>query len=329
MIWGRAGNRCAFPECRQELVMDATETDDESIIGQECHIVARKENGPRGVSDLTTEQRDKYNNLILMCSVHHKVIDDQPNEYTVEKLHKIKTIHEQWVKESLQGFDEKNQKDDELYASIIEKWSTLSDLNNWEAWSSFVLGSGQPRLSREINETLSDLKEWLFSRIWPKRYPDLEAAFENFRLILGDLLNTFHKYSEEFGNGYITEKIYKREEEDRDLHNRLYQEYEFHVALVEDLMVELTRSANYICDQIRLFILPSYRLQEGLIITQSGPHMDMTFKRYRLEYRDKDRCQRPYPGLNQFRIDRKNRDFHFGVGESIDDPEFQEWFSRN
>jgi hypothetical protein len=46
MLWGRAANRCAFPECRRELVMDASETDDESLVGEECHIIAREQNGP-------------------------------------------------------------------------------------------------------------------------------------------------------------------------------------------------------------------------------------------------------------------------------------------
>jgi hypothetical protein len=78
MLWGRYANRCNFEDCRRELVMDATETDDESIIGEECHIFARGKNGPRGNSTLTEEQRDKYSNLILLCSVHHKLIDDQP-----------------------------------------------------------------------------------------------------------------------------------------------------------------------------------------------------------------------------------------------------------
>jgi hypothetical protein len=32
MLWGRAASRCAFPGCRRELVMDASPTDDESLI---------------------------------------------------------------------------------------------------------------------------------------------------------------------------------------------------------------------------------------------------------------------------------------------------------
>lgn len=55
MLWGRAGSKCAFTGCRKDLVVDATETDDESVVGEECHIIARKSDGARGVSDLTEE----------------------------------------------------------------------------------------------------------------------------------------------------------------------------------------------------------------------------------------------------------------------------------
>ena len=48
MLWGRAAHRCAFPDCRLPLVSDPTETDDESLIGEVCHIVGQSAAGPRG-----------------------------------------------------------------------------------------------------------------------------------------------------------------------------------------------------------------------------------------------------------------------------------------
>lgn len=47
MLWGHAANRCAFPDCRLELMMDVSETDDPSLVGEECRIVARELKGPR------------------------------------------------------------------------------------------------------------------------------------------------------------------------------------------------------------------------------------------------------------------------------------------
>ena len=46
MLWGRAAGRCSMPECRQPLVIDSTETDNEALIGDMCHIVAETDLPP-------------------------------------------------------------------------------------------------------------------------------------------------------------------------------------------------------------------------------------------------------------------------------------------
>ncbi len=107
MLWGRSGNRCAFPDCRQILVEDDSLTDDPSLVGDEAHIVAREDEGPRGTSALTSEERDKFDNLVLLCKNDHKKIDDQPNKYTVEYLHNLKAEHLKWVELALNPDDKK------------------------------------------------------------------------------------------------------------------------------------------------------------------------------------------------------------------------------
>ena len=101
MLWGRAAGRCSMTECRQPLVIDSTETDNEALIGDMCHMVAESEDGPRGQSPLTREQRDQYDSLILSCRNHHGEIDGQPGTFTVERLKAIKADHERWVRDSL------------------------------------------------------------------------------------------------------------------------------------------------------------------------------------------------------------------------------------
>ncbi|MCB8946369.1 MAG: hypothetical protein H6653_00010 [Ardenticatenaceae bacterium] len=81
--------------------MSIKEADKHSVIGEECHIVAREKNGPRGDSALPDKFRDYPDNLILLCRIHHKIIDDQPQIFTVEVLFDIKSTHEAWVRESL------------------------------------------------------------------------------------------------------------------------------------------------------------------------------------------------------------------------------------
>ncbi|RPJ75733.1 MAG: HNH endonuclease, partial [Alphaproteobacteria bacterium] len=83
----RSGNRCALPKCHKELVINKTESDRESLIGEMAHIKGEKPEAPRYDDSMTDKQRNAYDNLIFVCTSCHKMIDDQPNTYTVEKLH--------------------------------------------------------------------------------------------------------------------------------------------------------------------------------------------------------------------------------------------------
>ena len=82
LLWGQSGNRCAY--CRTLLTMDKTAFDDHSIVGDECHIVSRAKDGIRWEENL--EDLDSYENLILLCKNHHKLVDDQPNFYSKNVL---------------------------------------------------------------------------------------------------------------------------------------------------------------------------------------------------------------------------------------------------
>ncbi len=100
ILWTRAADRCAI--CRCKLTKDPRHSADrEAVLGAECHIIARRKGGPRsGV--IKPRELDDYRNLILLCPTHHKEVDDQPNEYTIEALREIKRKHEEWVDETLE-----------------------------------------------------------------------------------------------------------------------------------------------------------------------------------------------------------------------------------
>nr|WP_290227790.1 hypothetical protein [Trichocoleus desertorum] len=99
ILWRRSGDRCAV--CQRRLVMHATESYLESAIGNECHIVAPEPDGPRGNFPLTVEERDDYSNLILLCQIHHQLVDAQPHTYPVDMLKEIKYRHETWIRDTL------------------------------------------------------------------------------------------------------------------------------------------------------------------------------------------------------------------------------------
>jgi hypothetical protein len=104
VLWGRSGNRCAI--CKKELVIDPTPNDPESIVGEECHIHSAQGKGPRHDSSFDSTQLDDYSNLVLLCRIDHKRVDDQSETYTAEILRTMKANHEKWVKEKLDGAQE-------------------------------------------------------------------------------------------------------------------------------------------------------------------------------------------------------------------------------
>jgi hypothetical protein len=89
-------------------------------VGEEAHIVAREPGGPRGGAG---PGGDEYSNLVLLCPTHHRIVDDRPDEYTVERLLEFKSEHEARVAELGSPDDRSRQVDDERYAMYVDDWA--------------------------------------------------------------------------------------------------------------------------------------------------------------------------------------------------------------
>ena len=100
ILFQRSGNQCAFPSCTNSLVYADIALEGLTVVSEIAHIVAQKPDGPRGNHHLPLEERDRYDNLILLCNLHHKVVDSHPESYTVERLRQMKTEHESLIKEA-------------------------------------------------------------------------------------------------------------------------------------------------------------------------------------------------------------------------------------
>lgn len=88
------------------LVSDRAADDDESVVGEECHIISGSAAGPRYDATVSGALIDDVANLILLCRVHHKIVDDQTATYTAARLRELKAEHEMWVESKLQGSDQ-------------------------------------------------------------------------------------------------------------------------------------------------------------------------------------------------------------------------------
>jgi hypothetical protein len=84
-LFALSQNRCAFPGCTAPLIEDTG-----TVTGIICHIKARSERGPRYDPTQTEEERCAFDNLLLLCGRHSKLIDSEHHRYTVEVLRGMK-----------------------------------------------------------------------------------------------------------------------------------------------------------------------------------------------------------------------------------------------
>lgn len=96
-LWVLSGGRCEFPSCN-ELVWRDDLTLQEDNFAHVAHIIAASPTGPRGDSELSPELQKDYDNLLLLCLKHSKLVDGRNAEgYTVEQLKEYKAKHEERI----------------------------------------------------------------------------------------------------------------------------------------------------------------------------------------------------------------------------------------
>lgn len=165
ILWGKAGGRCSA--CRVQVVGEPTDADQASVFGEEAHIVALSPGGPRARKYAT--DINGYDNLILLCSRHHKEIDDQVNTYTEDRLHEMKRQHEQWVAELGEKRDPgpsrfvpdpnyPTPKRLKLYTSGTEFWH---DFDGCIAFMPSWIAGLRDEHEDLIAAFLEDLKDWM------------------------------------------------------------------------------------------------------------------------------------------------------------------------
>jgi len=206
-LWGKSGNRCSI--CKIELFSKPKDKDGFNI-GEECHIISSKINGPRHKPNI--DDYDFFDNLILLCRNHHKEIDELTDTYTEELLRYIKLNHENWVTTTLNisinkeniskpkfltritsgkellniisdshgyriDYDEvENEKDAEYIGGIFQELTAYGDI------SGMVEVYDKVQIGMQLNELLKDLDKkgyFLFG----------EKKIEKFKFDNGDIDN--------------------------------------------------------------------------------------------------------------------------------------------
>lgn len=87
-LFGLARNKCSFPSCEKEM-SDEKSAKHSNI----CHIEAANKGGERWNENLDNKYLADYENLILLCPLHHEETNDV-EKYDVDTLKKMKKAHE-------------------------------------------------------------------------------------------------------------------------------------------------------------------------------------------------------------------------------------------
>jgi predicted restriction endonuclease len=122
-LWAKSGNRCSI--CKIELFNNEN-IKDEFNIGEECHIISSKPNGPRHKENL--KEYDNFGNLILLCRNHHKEIDELTETYTEEILRYMKLNHENWVKTAINNAINKDKQNKPKFLTQITSGKELFNI---------------------------------------------------------------------------------------------------------------------------------------------------------------------------------------------------------
>lgn len=99
LVWGRAAGRCQFKNCREALDHNLIAGKAEVNAAYLAHIIASSPNGKRGHPTRSHQLSDEASNIMLMCDVHHRIIDGEETwqDYPENLLLEWKSEHEEWV----------------------------------------------------------------------------------------------------------------------------------------------------------------------------------------------------------------------------------------
>lgn len=94
IVSAKSSNECAFPDCPEKII-EKTASGEEYLAGELCHIYGRAAGSARYDATRSEEENAAPKNLLFLCRNHHRVVDADPDGYSVSALREMKAAHEQ------------------------------------------------------------------------------------------------------------------------------------------------------------------------------------------------------------------------------------------
>lgn len=180
LLWARSGGFCA--KCKRLLTEEVEGRQPFVVIGVEAHIVSTQPNGPRH-RVLPLEERDAYDNLILLCPDDHVVVDKRPDAFTEEALRDLKRNHEDWAARQPGAFPKVLLRDAQSDSPLMVRKVTtggelMTELGPAMSW---LEDHPDPRSNEEADllaSFLTQIHDW--SEIWDEVGPgeQVRIAFD-------------------------------------------------------------------------------------------------------------------------------------------------------
>ncbi|MFG3097228.1 HNH endonuclease [Streptomyces sp. NPDC048202] len=308
LLWGRAGNRCAYDGCDQTLTVDLGTEESEVlsmvgvVMGEEAHIRSARPDGPRHDPQYDSNKLDTYENLLLLCPTHHTLIDKNGGAgFSVETLQQMKLTHERRVTERLGQDGESRRELSERMAALLFVWDQKMPLETWERITS-ELNQPIPRLPDSQYTRLVEVGSWLLRMRWPDSFPRTVRAFRNLHHVFGDLLNHLQKCMVwEHDLWWMLRRRYKDIGWNPGAYKGLFAEFQTERFTLYVLAIEATKAINWVIAEAANEVDRFYRFDQGLVLMGDG---DGVFKSFvvRLEYDSEEvggDSPEPYPGIEE------------------------------
>lgn len=186
ILFTRAGKSCAFPKCSMQIIDEETNI----VVCEICHIKSRNTLGPRYDVRQTYTERNSYENLVVLCPIHHKIIDENFVSYSVDRLNGIKAEHEAKVAANLENPQEKldflRELDDRIKL-IIKHEKVLEDNTNVKD------ASGSTALAKRL---AGEKKHIQAKGQWHASHEGLQQAIDSVNAILNKVESRYEQERE-------------------------------------------------------------------------------------------------------------------------------------
>lgn len=128
ILMGKSGGKCEFRGCNK-IILQETLTGKSGIYSNFAHIIADRVNGPRGNKELSPKLAQAESNIMVLCFEHHKLIDENENEYPVVMLNEMKEDHEKYINELMKIPKNNNVIAIKYSSSISDRIPIITDVD--------------------------------------------------------------------------------------------------------------------------------------------------------------------------------------------------------